>query len=583
MKGNFFKRTVAFTGSLAMLLTSGGFSEIENSVHADVEAPPLVLYDVNGNGIIEEGEKAYRIMSADELYWFAEMVNQGEDDLNAFLENDIFVNYDLMKENITVSGDGVFSVTDEKNVREWVPAGSSDYSGTFDGAGHTINGLFCKGSDKKRLNGGLFANVSGTVKNVGVKDSYFFSLDNSGSICGYLNHGTIENCFSVDNAAVSKGYAGGICGINNGIVNSCYNTGAVSGENGAGGICGNNLNTVINCYFLDDVAEKGTGTGGGKAYPVSKEQLESGEICFCLENGADKIFDEMPPSEEEHAETEPFVPEEGITEEVETEENIEEIEYEEEEIEYEEEEIETEEEEIVEEEGLFEEKEEYVDEDYFEDEKKARIQIEIIEPYEEEDCGLIIEEIEEPVCKPVEEEEIEDEEPDGSDGYEEEIEKEISDDVKKSYLWRQNIGEDPFPVLNSTHHAVSREDEVYVNIHTYKNGFCTACDCFMEARAVADINDIDEDMDTEELVYEISNAGQLYWFADMVNKQSGFIKTNAYLAADITINEDVLKENNEPNSKNFREWTPVGSVSEKPYDGVFDGAGHTVKGLYYGS
>ena len=209
--------------------------------------------------------------------------------------------------------------------------------------------------------------------------------------------------------------------------------------------------------------------------------------------------------------------------------------------------------------------------------------IEFIEPFEFEDSEKIEEEITEQEYEIFEEEEIEEEEPDGTDDYEEETERDISDDVKKSYLWRQNIGEDPFPVLDSTHHAVSLEDETYVNIHTYKNGFCTSCDSFMEAEAIADINDIDGDLDTEEIVYEISNAGQLYWFADMVNKQSDFIKANAFLAADITINEGVLNENNEPNNKDFREWTPIGLIPADPYAGVFDGAGYTVKGLYYGT
>lgn len=52
-------------------------------------------------------------------------------------------------------------------------------------------------------------------------------------------------------------------------------------------------------------------------------------------------------------------------------------------------------------------------------------------------------------------------------------------------------------------------------------------------------------------VYQISNAGQLYWFAQQVN--GGEYGANAELTANITINENVLNENGELNSGTFRE------------------------------
>ena len=76
-------------------------------------------------------------------------------------------------------------------------------------------------------------------------------------------------------------------------------------------------------------------------------------------------------------------------------------------------------------------------------------------------------------------------------------------------------------------------------------------------------------------VYQIGNVGQLYWFADYVNK--GNSDVNAELTTNITINEDVLNEDGTLNGDgtNFRSWTSIDA-----FTGNFDGNGHTISGLY---
>ena len=64
----------------------------------------------------------YQITSGDELAWFADQVNQGKGSLNAVLCNDI-----------SLGG------------KYWTPIGKSadkTFSGTFDGQGHVIRGLY---------------------------------------------------------------------------------------------------------------------------------------------------------------------------------------------------------------------------------------------------------------------------------------------------------------------------------------------------------------------------------------------------------------------------------------------------------
>lgn len=136
--------------------------------------------------------------------------------------------------------------------------------------------------------------------------------------------------------------------------------------------------------------------------------------------------------------------------------------------------------------------------------------------------------------------------------------------------------------------------------HTYKNGFCTddGCDAYEPAVLTTGKYDIDangEITDSDE-AYEIGNAGQLYWFAGLVNGTltdgtAQNLKANAVLTADITVNEDLLtsintdKDGNVTNGMSFRIWLPMGKINanngqQMVYAGIFDGKGHSISGLY---
>ena len=98
-----------------------------------------------------------------------------------------------------------------------------------------------------------------------------------------------------------------------------------------------------------------------------------------------------------------------------------------------------------------------------------------------------------------------------------------------------------------------------------ENGFGVGDDAGLYQPATLDEHD----------VYQIGNAGQLYWFADYVNK--GNSDVNAELTTNITINEDVLNEDGTLNGDgtNFRSWTSIDA-----FTGNFDGNGNTISGLY---
>ena len=92
--------------------------------------------------------------------------------------------------------------------------------------------------------------------------------------------------------------------------------------------------------------------------------------------------------------------------------------------------------------------------------------------------------------------------------------------------------------------------------------------------------------------FSISDSDELYQFASIVNGTDGKTanpKLCAKLTADIVVNENVLGKNNanvnddgeytgDPSS--FRKWTPIGTENI-PFQGSFDGQGHTISGLYF--
>ena len=136
--------------------------------------------------------------------------------------------------------------------------------------------------------------------------------------------------------------------------------------------------------------------------------------------------------------------------------------------------------------------------------------------------------------------------------------------------------------------------------HTYKNGFCTdsGCDAYEPAVLTTGKYDIDAngEITNSDEAYEIGNAGQLYWFAGLVNGTltdgtAQNLGANAVLTKNITVNEDLLAsiktddDGNVTNGSSFKAWRPMGMADENGeftghYKGIFDGNGYSISGLY---
>ncbi len=166
----------------------------------------------------------------------------------------------------------------------WTPIGtnSNNFAGTFDGAGFTVSGVYINNSSDYQ---GLFGYVqNGTVKNLGVTDSYTKGRDYVGGIAGYNDGGTIKNCYNTGSVSGSH-HVGGIAGYNNtASIQGCYNMGSVSGGSASsniGGIVGNNdASNVQNCYNTGSVS--GSSSIGG----ISGANDEASGIHSCYNAGS---------------------------------------------------------------------------------------------------------------------------------------------------------------------------------------------------------------------------------------------------------------------------------------------------------
>lgn len=112
--------------------------------------------------------------------------------------------------------------------------GSTHFTGSYDGNGHTITGLYINRSDQYI---GMFAynDVSSSVSKLGL----------------------------VNVNITGNNITGGLVGCSNGNLTNCYTSGHVTGGgNAAGGLVGYSGNNITNCYSSCNVSGSATNLGG---------------------------------------------------------------------------------------------------------------------------------------------------------------------------------------------------------------------------------------------------------------------------------------------------------------------------------
>ena len=229
------KRMLAFLLAFAMVLVNA-------------PTPLHVVRAVNADGYIE-------IRTVEELY---------------AVRDDLSANYILMEdidltEATAKGGDWDFFGNG------WNPIGSKDiysndpFTGTFDGNGHTIRGMRIDVTSRPSGTGdvylGLFANVSGTVRDLTMVDAKIYLNDAGtcyiGSVAGRCS-GTIEDCHSflsisnTKNSNSNTRYIGGLVGYCfDGSISRSSNHGTIDAAcDRLGGIAGNSTDKakITQCY-----------------------------------------------------------------------------------------------------------------------------------------------------------------------------------------------------------------------------------------------------------------------------------------------------------------------------------------------
>ncbi|MCD8108650.1 MAG: cadherin-like beta sandwich domain-containing protein, partial [Clostridiales bacterium] len=465
----------------------------------------------------------YEISNAGQLFWFAALVNgdtaqkgitAAVADANAVLT----ANIDLSVTTTTHTG------------TEWTPIGdygsSTDlyYSGTFDGGSYTVSGLYISSSNGYQ---GLFGYIGsgGTVKNVTVSGSVSAS-ENAGGVAGY-NGGTVQNVAVSGSVTASGNYAGGSVGRNDGTVQDVTADVTVAGTNRIGGIVGfNDGGTVKYCINSGTVSCSNMNAGGVVGYNYNNGTVTD---CYSSGNVSGSYIGGVVGWNS------------GST----------------------------------------------VSNCYSSGNVSGDSNVGGVAGFNSSNGGTVTN------CYSLEgtaDTAI------GSDNGSStsvtlktadefasgEVAYLLNESVSGGTTWYQNIDnektEDSYPLLDSTHGTVyygtdCANTAVYSNNtvpaaeHSYDtNGFCTICGAYEPAELNADG------------VYEISSAGQLFWFAALVNgdtAQEGITAADTSAGAVLTAN---IELDTTTTTHTNTEWTPIGTDSA-PYTGTFDGGGYKISGL----
>lgn len=204
------------------------------------------------------------------------------------------------KEFAEMDASGSYTLTKDIIVTEPY---ASDFSGTFDGNGHTVTLNITSGS----ANTGLFKKLVGgaTVKNVITSGSITVNANNVGGITGVadteLGAITISNCkneAAIKGNKVVGGILGGCTEDDHALtISACANEGNISGTRNIGGICG----TLENAHFIKNCYNSGEVTGstiggilgrGARGYssttdtPILENCYNVGNIVYSGTNGS---------------------------------------------------------------------------------------------------------------------------------------------------------------------------------------------------------------------------------------------------------------------------------------------------------
>jgi len=302
------------------------FSEQYNGDYQTDYASAFEAVTLTVSATPEQINGVYQIKTANNLFWFAALVNGTLTDGTAQNAAACAV----LTTNIDLTGEA------------WTPIGSKSnpYTGTFDGAGFTISGMKIENATGYS---GLFGNVTGTVRDFTVTGSITITGDETvsrvggavgslgiasagGTVSGVISgvditvsagndhiggvvgsmpensSPTVENCvYTGDiNITVAAGSVAGVVGyIRTGTIQNCANQGDISvsgsGDGSVGGIlgyCNNKSIKITACYNTGTISASGTANVGAIVGNNRDDNNHVGQAtvsnCYYLTGSADK-------------------------------------------------------------------------------------------------------------------------------------------------------------------------------------------------------------------------------------------------------------------------------------------------------
>jgi filamentous hemagglutinin family protein len=177
----------------------------------------------------------------------------------------------------------------------FVPVGNSgtNFTGNFDGLGHTVTGLTINRQVNVAVNfyQGLFGYATGALRNVGMLNSNIYGSSVAGTLAGYSG-GTIQYAYA-DGGSVSASVhqAGGLVGQLGGSISNSYANVSVSGTDYAccgGGVASSNIGGLVG-KTLDGSSisnSYSTGSVNGSTYVGGLVGQNRGDIDTSYASGA---------------------------------------------------------------------------------------------------------------------------------------------------------------------------------------------------------------------------------------------------------------------------------------------------------
>jgi hypothetical protein len=252
----------------------------------------------------------FTITTAEQLAGLAQLVNAGTETFRGktiTLGNDIALN--------DTTGWQGWATTPPAN--SWTAIGLSTsgrgFTGTFDGAGYVISGVYINNSSSYQ---GLFGyvGVGGAIKNLGVVASYIKgdvyvgglvgesrgTITNSyatgsvsgtgsrvGGLVGSSYIGTLSNSYATGNVSGTGSRFGGLVGESRGtIITNSYAAGSVSGSSDVGGFVGySEGSSIISSYYNSEASGAGSYTNSSGT-PQTMAEMQSEEFTVLLNFGA---------------------------------------------------------------------------------------------------------------------------------------------------------------------------------------------------------------------------------------------------------------------------------------------------------